>query len=78
MPIPPAANYISCPLHQLPITTASTLITFLTTHKQQIAGKVMSMFIWNIELKREREGLNFEKNLQEKFNVGNISSYLSW
>ena len=27
MPIPPAAHYISCPLHQLPITTASTLST---------------------------------------------------
>ena len=26
MPIPPAAHDISCPLHQLPITTASTLI----------------------------------------------------
>ena len=26
MPIPPAAHYISCPLHQPPITTASTLI----------------------------------------------------
>ena len=26
MPIPPAAHYISCPLHLLPITTASTLL----------------------------------------------------
>ena len=26
MPIPPAAHYINCPLHQLPITTASTLL----------------------------------------------------
>ena len=28
MPIPPAAHYISCPLHQLPITTTSTLLEF--------------------------------------------------
>ena len=32
------------------------------THKQQTAG----------------QGLNFEKHLQEKYIVGNISSYLSW
>ena len=56
MPIPPASHYISCPLHQLPITAVSTLPCLNAC----LVFSIESYYIFNFESNsrrfRQRDG----------------------